>query len=254
MARGIEVFPQGSFANRTNVRFESDVDVCCLCSDTYHYNLPPYRSIQDYVGAFSAATYSYPEYRNDVENALVARFGRQSVVRGNKAFDVHNRQYDIDADVVATFEYRDYSVPGNPAYGTVLFADDGSQVTNFPKQQYDNGVAKHDQTRRRFKRQVRVQKNLRHEMEEKGHQTAKPIKSFLLESLCWNVQNYCYGHATYFEDFERVMAWLFQKTSTDAEAGGLLEENGIKRLFGAHNSWSRSEVNSYIASAWAYTH
>lgn len=181
--RNIEVFPQGSFANRVNVKKESDVDVCSLCDNTYYYDTPPGRTIQEFVPTYSPASYKYSDYKNDVEAALVARFGRDSVKRGNKAIDVHNRRYDVDADVVATFEYKDYSA-GFLNLGTAMLSDDGQFITNFPRQQYDNGVAKHDATRRRFKRQVRIQKNLHNEMEKNGYRVAEPIKSFLLESLC----------------------------------------------------------------------
>ena len=34
--KDIEVFIQGSFANNTNVRAESDVDVCVMLKDTFH--------------------------------------------------------------------------------------------------------------------------------------------------------------------------------------------------------------------------
>src|ERR1035438_5732216 len=34
-SKTIEVFVQGSYANRTNVRQDSDVDICVLCKDTF---------------------------------------------------------------------------------------------------------------------------------------------------------------------------------------------------------------------------
>jgi hypothetical protein len=253
--RSLEIFVQGSFANRVNVRKESDVDVCSLCSDTYFYDNPLGHSIQEYVPSFTPATYNYQDYKNDVQAALVARFGHESVKRGNKAIDVHNRRYDIDADVIPTFEYKDYRTSASrPAMGTAMYSDDGQLITNFPKQQYDNGVAKHDATSRRFKRQVKIQKTLRNSLEDLGYSSAKPIKSFFIESLCWNAPNHCYGYPTYYQDFEQVLPWIYNKTATDEEAAGLLEVNGIKRLFGPHNSWTRFQVRSYIESAWAYTH
>ena len=39
--RNIEVFAQGSYANRTNVRQDSDVDICVLCNDAF---FPDYTS------------------------------------------------------------------------------------------------------------------------------------------------------------------------------------------------------------------
>jgi tRNA nucleotidyltransferase (CCA-adding enzyme) len=38
--RTIEVFAQGSYANRINVRQDSDVDICVLCRDTL-FGSPP---------------------------------------------------------------------------------------------------------------------------------------------------------------------------------------------------------------------
>ena len=94
--------------------------------------------------------------------------------------------------------------------------------------------------------QVRIQKNLRAKLDDLGAVAARPIKSFLLESLCWNVPDHCYGHRSYFEDFEHVMRWIYEQTQSDLQAAGLFEVNGIKRLFGDHNSWTRLQVRTYI--------
>src|SRR5271156_2359967 len=37
-SKNIEVFAQGSYANRTNVREDSDVDICILCKNTFFPN------------------------------------------------------------------------------------------------------------------------------------------------------------------------------------------------------------------------
>jgi hypothetical protein len=163
----------------------------------------------------------------------------------------------VDADVVATFEFRDYRIADNnkiPAVGTAMYSDDGKFITNFPRQQYDNGVMKHDQTGRRFKRQVRIQKSLRAFMENSFATLAAPIKSFLLESLCWNAPNHCYGNPTYFRDFEEVMNWIYSQTESDNHAAGLLEVNGIKRLLNPDSSWTRVQIRNYIEAAWTLTH
>ena len=256
-SRQTEVFAQGSYANRVNVKKDSDVDVCCLHPDVYFHDKPSGYSVTDLVPDFTPAVYRFSDYKNDVENALVRRYGRLNVSRGNKAFDVHSKVHDIDADVVPTFSYKDFRIFGaysNPAVGTALISDKGEFCTNYPHQQYDNGVAKHSETSRRFKRQVRVQKNLRNHINEQGLEVSKPIASFLLESLCWCAPNSCYGHADYYDDFEHVMRWIYQKTESDAEVAGLLEVNGIKRLFDANNPWSRLQVRNYVEVAWEITH
>ena len=54
--------------------------------------------------------------RNDVEKALQSHFGSQSIVRGIKAFDIHENTYHIDADAVACFEHRRYHRRQNGGY------------------------------------------------------------------------------------------------------------------------------------------
>ena len=117
--RSIRVFPQGSYHHRTNVRWDSDVDICVLCTDTFFFDLPNGMAREDFD--FDPATYSYPQYKNEVENALVSYFGRGSVRRGNKAFDIHENTYRVDADVVACFEHRRYHSDGTYLIGTVCY-------------------------------------------------------------------------------------------------------------------------------------
>src|ERR1700722_18709263 len=65
--KSIEVFTQGSYANRTNVRQDSDVDICVLCTDVF---FPDYSLSQgvlsNAVFGFRDAAYSYAEFKNDV--------------------------------------------------------------------------------------------------------------------------------------------------------------------------------------------
>lgn len=87
----VDVFPQGSYRNRTNVRQDSDVDICVRLRSTFHYELPDTATMQE--AGFSASSYSYADYKNDVQQALFDYFGSSAVTRGNKAFDVHANTY-----------------------------------------------------------------------------------------------------------------------------------------------------------------
>src|SRR5947209_7247259 len=84
-ARQVEVFAQGSYRNRTNVPRESDVDVCILCSDTFFHDfLPADDNLRKMAEAqHTPATYRYADYKNDVQAALIAHFGRTVVSRGD---------------------------------------------------------------------------------------------------------------------------------------------------------------------------
>lgn len=250
-AKNVRTFPQGSYRNRTSVRQDSDVDVCVLCEDTFFYDLPLGVSA---LGVGSApATYRFGSYKNDVERALVNKFGRASVRRGNKAFDVNENTRRVDADAAPCFAYRLYVNSWQYHEGTALIADDtGRRITNFPQQQYENGVAKNDATNRRFKRAVRIVKKLSHEMEDAGFASARPMASFLIESLIWNAPDHLFGPPSLRDMTQGVIAHLWEYTRADVTCGAWREENGIKPLFHGSQSWTRDQANQFLFDAWNY--
>jgi len=95
---------------------------------------------------------SFADFKNLVQQALESYFGKNSVTRGNKAFDVHANTYRIDADVLPTFEHRRYTGKFDPdgshhyLSGVAFISDKGSLIKNWPQQTYDNGVARNDAT------------------------------------------------------------------------------------------------------------
>src|SRR6266496_229349 len=79
-----EVFVQGSYVNRTNVRQDSDVDICILCSDTFFSDFSLSEGLNGAILGHEDATYHYSEFKGDVEAALISYFGSDTVVRGQK--------------------------------------------------------------------------------------------------------------------------------------------------------------------------
>ncbi len=64
----IEVFPQGSYANNTNVRIESDVDVCVMLTSTTYNKYPAGLTRDDY--GFCKGIEQYCEYAAGDEYGL----------------------------------------------------------------------------------------------------------------------------------------------------------------------------------------
>ena len=192
--RNIEVFLQGSYRNRVNVRQDSDVDVGILCRDTFFYQLPDGKVAEDLN--ITPATYHYSEFKNDVHQALIDYFGRDAITRGNKAFDIQTNTYRVEADFAPFFEYRYYLQNGNYVEGVKLISDSVVEVENYPEQHYTNGVNKNSETQRKYKRVVRILKNLKNKMDDEGYATAKKVPGFLLECLCFNVPNDDFGYHT----------------------------------------------------------
>jgi hypothetical protein len=172
-SRNTEVFLQGSYRNRVNIRQDSDVDVGIKCSDTFYYKLPSNVTIGD--ANISPASYHYADFKNDVEDALVSYFGEDAVDRGNKALDINANSYRVDADLAPFFEYRYYINSSQYVEGVKLFSDPGKEVINYPEQHYNNGVTKNNNTNRRYKRCVRILKKLNCKMVEDGYASAEDV-------------------------------------------------------------------------------
>lgn len=248
------VYAKGSYANNTNVRLDSDVDICvgakCFFRD------------DSAIATFSAATagivvpcpYTFADFKNEVESALVAKFGRAGVTRGDKAFDVHENSYRVDADVIACWGHRRYDAQYGyiQPTGAEFYSDSGKKVINWPQQQYDNGVAKNNATGGRFKLITRVVKRLRNEMAGAGIAAADPMASYLIECLMWNVPNENFGHDTYSADVRDALIYLYNATKTADGCSEWGEVNELKYLFRTTQPWTHEQVNAFIVAAWQY--
>ncbi len=247
----VKALPQGSYHNRTNVRMDSDVDIRVVTTDSIFFDLPDGKTAADF-GINTPATYSFPEFKSDVAAALESHFGKNAVVPGRKAFDIHENTYRIDADAVPCFEYRRYREDGSYLKGASFIPDQGGRIINWPDQNYEHGVAKNDETGRRFKGVVRILKRLRNEMEEKNIAAAKPISSFLIECLVWNAPNEGFGHDTLNADIRWALAHLFNNTMKEESCKEWGEINELKYLFRSSQRWNRGQAHSFVSAAWDY--
>lgn len=251
VGKTIEVFAQGSYPNGTNVRTESDVDVCVRCMDVFFAEYPAGYTAAAFGN--SDAAYSYAQFKADVGKALESYLGAKALARGNKAFDLHENTYRVDADVVATFEHRRYSVyNGTYSYlsGTELRPDDGGSIVNWPHQNYENGTSKNKATGTRFKKIVRVLKRLRYDMLAAKIAAAKPIPSYLIECLVWNAPNTAFSADDLTSNLRAILVHLYQNTNTDQACSEWGEVNELKYLFRPSQGWTRAQVNEFVAAAW----
>lgn len=250
----VDVFPQGSYRNRTNVKQESDVDICVRLMSTFHYELPDTATITE--AGFTDSAYSYAQFKNDVQEALTTYFGSSAVTRGDKAFDIHANTYRIDADVVPTFEYRWYQRQGSGGLfyvsGTQLITDSGKKIENYPEQHYARGVEKNDRTQRAFKRTVRILKRLRNEMSDAGIAAAQQTPSFLIECLVASVPETSFDRTSWRAIVRETLRQAFNSTLTVETCEDWLEVNRIKYLFWPTQPWTRSSAHGFASAAWDY--
>ena len=246
----IRVFAQGSYKNNTNVRLNSDVDICVCLMDTFStdYSFAP--NLSDEALGISGATYTYQQFKNDLGDALVAEFGKANVKRGNKAFDIRENTYRLESDVVACIEQSRYSSDTGYHRGTTIYPDDGTTIHSWPFHHYDNGVQKNTESGRRFKRIVRIMKNLRNTLAENGSKPAEAIPSFLNECLVWNTPNNILAAPSLSDALRDTLVHLWQALETDANCNEWGEVSEMKYLFRPSQPWTREQARDWIWTAW----
>jgi hypothetical protein len=125
-----------------------------------------------------------------VEAALLAAFGRTIVgTSGRKHIHVAAGSTTLDADIVPCFRLLRYDRPGGaPRQGIRLYPKLGGMVENCPEQNRGNGVAKNNNTGRRYKQLVRAMKRVEKDMVQNGR-LQKEVHGYVIEYLLYNIQN-----------------------------------------------------------------
>jgi hypothetical protein len=266
-SRDIKIIPQGSYRNNTNVRQESDVDICVCCMEPFFddYSMARYGRAES--GVVHASYYPYAQFKNEVGAALINKFGALGVHRGDKAFDVHANTYRVDADVVAAFAHRRYEeavsgpLPGMfirnwiKPEGTQFYADSGgAAIVNWPEQQYRNGVAKNTAIGNRFKWATRVLKNFKYDMEANGNadqkKAAKEAPSYLCECLMFNVPDFIGNSPRKY--VRNAIVYAHRETKLDGGWNEWAEVNDLKYLFRGIHAWTREQANTFLLRVWQY--
>ena len=223
----VNIFIQGSYANNTCVRNESDVDIAVVREDKYEYAFG-----ERFNSSSTDQKNEAIVLKNAVENTLKSYFPNQ-VHRGNKSIKVDGNTYRKQADVVPCismhYYYRSHLQDYLTHYdGIVIFADDGTTVRNFPKQHITNGKSKNNRTNHYYKKMVRIIKKIRYLMSDIGYSCADNVSSFEVESLLWNIPDSCFTkYSCYGFAFEEVVNYAYTHKYL---LGNFYEANGIKKL------------------------
>ena len=165
--------------------------------------------------------------------------------------------FRVEIDVVPTWQYRRY---GENRFlydeGVKLYADnDGKEILHFPKQHLKNGVLKNNNTSRRFKRLVRIVKNLNLRMEDDGYYKNANITSFLLECLTYNHPNsnfYITQECDWNKILQEYIYYFWSKTKEESQDWTKWVEVSecLYLMFG--HKWSRQDINSFMYNLWNY--
>lgn len=239
--RKIKIFVQGSYANGTNVRQNSDVDIAIILESTFKTK---YRyGVGDINYGFSTASYGFKEFKNDVQKALTKIF-TSDVERGDKSVKINGNGYRVDTDTVPALRYRDYTNDylnneSNYIGAISIYSDStGEEIINYPEQHIQNGRKKNVDTNFYYKKMVRIAKKIRYLMQDNYISSANKVSSFGIESLLWNIPNsYFTKYSTHKYIFDDIVNYLADSQYLNS----FKEANGIKPLFSTERN-----INDYI--------
>jgi hypothetical protein len=251
------VYAQGSYANNTNVRLDYDMDIAVECTEFFYHDFDPLA-----MDPTSATTsqfrpygkgYSLTDFKADIEAALVDRYGRDAIIRGNTALRVREERTTLPADVVPCCEYRllirmDQLDGLQSICGTLLRPDRGPDIINWPQQQLENGIRKNNSTNHRYKDIVRALKCLKNQLVKEGKLSTE-FQSFLIECLVYNVPDGKFNHSKYVDEIHDVLAYILDATLRDDTCSDWTEVNERKRLFDSSQPWSYQQAHDFAGTA-----
>ena len=171
---GLSVYAKGSYANNTNVKADSDVDIAVECTECIYYDEEEPGADTSGGGPYNGP-WTPQKLRTELVKALNEKFGDQVDSSGEIAIGVNSSSARVDADVVPCFTYRYYFKSGGYRQGTKIFPVNGWGFANYPQQQLENGRAKNNRTGYAYKKGVRILKRLENEMVEAGYHKDLPF-------------------------------------------------------------------------------
>jgi len=252
----LEVFAQGSYANNTNVKLNSDVDIVVRNMTAFYAEYPDGKSNEDFGNKTSDITFS--GFKEEVGQALVSQFGEKYVRPGNKAFDILPNGSRIEADVVPSFEHRRYTGETN-AQGDHLYwsgiefrTQDSLRIISWPKQHKANGIAKINRTGTRFKKVVRLLRRLNYEMCDDKVKNIDNITGYLIECLCWNLDDGYFNDEPYVQIVVKLLREIYKMTKDAKLVENWAEISDLKWLFRGQQRYSVGDVNNWTVAAWNY--
>lgn len=234
-----DVYLQGSYGNVTNIWADSDVDIVVELTLLARFDLSQLNAFDEQTvrQTMTPPSTTLDEFRTDVIGALEARFGRDAVTLGHKCVKIAPAPSRHSADVVVAHQYRRYF--HNLWNGKLLYhrgvifeaLPERREIVNFPKQHHDNGESKMKphRTNGQFKPVVRIFKNMRNCLVERGYIDADLAPSYHLQCLIYNAPDPFFTTDPQ-KCVHNILSWICGMQWS--ELATFRCQNGIDDLFG----------------------
>jgi hypothetical protein len=247
---GLNIYAKGSYANNTNVRADSDVDIAVEVTECQYWG-------EASPGAHPASaayqgSWTPEKLRTQLVAALQARFPGQVGDSGTTAIKIKSGSARVEADVVPCFSYA-YYFPSSIRYGTKIFKKGGGTIVNYPAQQLENGKAKNVRTKFAYKKGARLLKRVENAMADAG--TFRELPSYFMECLAYNCPDAAFQGSTWTSVLRAMLVHIWSglqgEEPTEAKLRWL-EVNECYFLFHSDQKWSRADGREFAHAAWNY--
>jgi hypothetical protein len=250
---GLDIYRQGSYANSTNIYGDSDIDVVVQYSTTFYEDTSGLTAAerQIHASAFSVATYNWHNLRDDVLRALRAHYGTSAVNPGNKSIKVTTGSGRKPSDVVPAMQFRRYGTFPNAReakahWGIQFFDSSNNPIVNFPKYHIERGEDKNSAARTggRYKPTVRIFKNFRNDLIDRGLLAEGFAPSYYIECALHNVPD-----NLFVGDYTLTVPAIITSLLI-APFSSLRCQNGVTDLIGTGvTQWTSENFTTFIIAA-----
>lgn len=241
---------QGSYRNTTMVYDSGDVDILIIRTDEYHgdFSDTPDASID--LAPAQNPREMFEEHADGVYRTLQAQYGARNVERGEKAIEVDTEELQLGADVVPCLQYRRFwpRQSGNHMKGIVFWTADGTKIVNFPRRHRIMGERYNTWCAGNYKSTIRIFKNFRNTLVEKGSIAKEDAPSYFIECLLSNVEVSSIAADGIRERIEGVL----QELERASENGfpDYTAQHGMSALFGEKSTqWDSERAKEFVRAA-----
>lgn len=247
----LSIYAKGSYANNTNVRADSDVDIAVECTDVIYWEEAEpgiHGDSVPYTGIWTPK-----KLRSELVTALEKKFPEQVDTSGSTAIQINSNSARVDADVVPCFTYHYYLSSNSYRKGTRIFTKTGKRIVNYPAQQIENGKSKNIRTNYAYKKVARILKRVENAMV--ADKSYRELPSYFVECLAYNCPDSLFNRTTWTDIIRAVLVYIWDNLQNEEPSDSnsrWLEVNECFYLFHNEQKWGRNDGREFAYAAWNY--
>jgi hypothetical protein len=246
------IYPQGSYANKTNIAGDSDVDMVIALSSAFYANKEKLTApeIKEYDQHYEESDLAWQRFRKAVARVLHHNYW---ATEKNKCVNVRSNLIRLPADVLIALDHRYYRSflsfsTQSFTEGVQFYTSKGTRIINYPKDHIRSCARKNQDTGGRYRPVVRVAKNARNVLmaDSRTSLRAGTVPSYFLESLFWNVPDSFYSDDLP-SSYRQATRWLHENLD---DLKDMDFPNRMGKLFGDAQDavWNTSNARSIITA------